>query len=135
MHSSQPEPTPSLQRYSWLGREDLVRERLIETRQAAGREPAVHCAGELDAAAGEELAAALMGLSDAEIDLLVLDLSEVRFLDGYVLGVIAATHLRLARRGVGMRVLANGQPRKMFEISGLADGIEMAAEGPEARAA
>jgi anti-anti-sigma factor len=122
--------TTAGRRYSWLGAGDALRERLIEPLDAAGPEPTLRCAGELDAACAEELAAALLELSEREIDRLVLDLREVELLDGCVLGVIAATQLRLERRGVALLAHVQGQPRKMFELSGLA-GCVM--DGPAAR--
>lgn len=92
------------------------------------RRPTLRCAGEFDAGCCEELETALEELCERELEALHLDLAGVRFLDGYVLGLIAATQLRLERRGVDLRATVEGQPRRMFELSGLAGGA--VAEGP-----
>ncbi|HET7573741.1 MAG TPA: STAS domain-containing protein [Solirubrobacterales bacterium] len=105
--------------YSWLGPGDLYRERLVEVVEGDSPDPALRCAGEFDAAGAAELEAALAELTSRPIERLRLDLTQVEFLDGYVLGLIAATQLRLERRGVPMAIDAVGQPLRMLELSGL----------------
>lgn len=105
--------------YSWLGPGERFRERLVEVVDGDSPEPALRCAGEFDASCAEELDAALAELGNGPIERLRLDLTEVEFVDGYVLGVIAATQLRLERRGVPMAIDAVGQPLRMLELSGL----------------
>lgn len=117
--------------YSWLEPGDRYRERLVEVVDDASAAPTVRCAGEFDASGAEEIEAALRDLSGRELERLNLDLTEVEFLDGYVLGLITATQLRLERRGVPMAIDAVGQPLRMLELSGLdisATGSERPAE-------
>jgi anti-anti-sigma factor len=105
--------------YSWLGPGDRFRERLAEVVDGDSPEPVLRCAGEFDASCAEELDARLAELCGRPIERLRLDLTQVEFIDGYVLGVITATQLRLERRGVPMAVDAVGQPLRMLELSGL----------------
>jgi anti-anti-sigma factor len=129
-HGSDHDPRSDHRRYPWLGPADHYHRRLVEVL-GDRRHPTLRCAGEFDAASCDELEAALEELCERELESLHLDLAEVRFLDGYALGLIAATQLRLERRGVALRATVEGQPRRMFELSGLEIGSSL----PESDAA
>jgi len=134
-NGSNDDPRADQRRYPWLGPADHYPRRLVEVMDGDPRRPTLRCAGEFDAASCEELEAALEGLCEQDLEDLHLDLAEVRFLDGYALGLIAATQMRLERRGVALRATVKGQPRRMFELSGLAVGAGLDSRRRESDAA
>jgi anti-sigma B factor antagonist len=92
----------------------------------------VEVEGEIDLLTAPKLARALR--DDDAFDAVILDFAKVPFMGSAGLGVIAALHRRLARRG-GTVVLAAVHPnvQLVLEISGLLDALVVAADLREAR--
>lgn len=85
------------------------------------RPPTVAVRGELDLASADQLRAELDRVSEAQPDLLVVDLSGTTFVDSSGLGAIAGGLRSQRRHGGALRVVGVSPPvRKVFEISGLA---------------
>lgn len=80
---------------------------------------ALYLAGELDTSIKSELATAFNRVGTAN-DRLIVDLSQVTFIDSAALGLLIELDNRLAARG-GMLALASLQPevRRIFELAGL----------------
>jgi anti-sigma B factor antagonist len=80
--------------------------------------------GELDYEASPQLRARLVGAIKAGGRRLVLDLSDVTFIDSTAIGVLAGTVARLDEAGGGSLavVSANDKVLQIFEITGL-DGV------------
>ena len=96
------------------GRESAVKS--IDRREEA---IVVSLAGELDLYNAEEMRGALLEASQAEPDLLVVDLEDVRFIDSTALGVLIEARKRMAERK-GLRLAAPGlETRRALEVSGL----------------
>jgi anti-sigma B factor antagonist len=96
------------------GREEAVKS--VEKRDGA---TVVALAGELDLYNAEDVRAALLECCNEEPTILVLDLSEVTFIDSTALGVLIEARSRLADRG-GFRLASPGlETRRALEVSGL----------------
>jgi anti-sigma B factor antagonist len=79
----------------------------------------VSLAGELDLYNAEEVRRALLDTLADGADVLVVDLSEVTFIDSTALGVLIEARSRMTDRG-GFRLAAPGlEVRRALEISGL----------------
>lgn len=79
----------------------------------------VSLAGELDLYNAEDLRAALLECSAEEPAMLVVDLTEVTFIDSTALGVLIEARSRLADRD-GFRLASPGvETRRALEVSGL----------------
>jgi anti-sigma B factor antagonist len=79
----------------------------------------VRLAGELDLYNAHEVREALIGCCDESPDRLVVDLSDVKFIDSTALGVLIEARTRLANRK-GFLLAAPGlETRRALEISGL----------------
>jgi anti-anti-sigma factor len=92
---------------------------------AAGRR-LVRPAGEVDVVAARQLAAALRALVGAPGADVVVDLTDVTFIDSTGLGAIVATRRRLTRQGIALHVIAPaGSPaRRTIDLAGLAGVLE-----------
>lgn len=79
----------------------------------------VSLAGELDLYNAEEVRRALLDTLADGVELLVVDLAEVTFIDSTALGVLIEARSRLADRS-GFRLAAPGlEVRRALEVSGL----------------
>lgn len=81
-------------------------------------------AGEIDVATSPELRRELHQLADRDASQIVLDLSEVTFIDSSGLGVLVGTLKRLREESRGDVLVLEGlqEPvRKVFDITGLTD--------------
>jgi anti-sigma B factor antagonist len=79
----------------------------------------VSLAGELDLYNAEEVRRALLDTLAEGAELLVVDLSEVTFIDSTALGVLIEARSRMADRS-GFRLAAPGlEVRRALEVSGL----------------
>jgi anti-sigma B factor antagonist len=79
----------------------------------------VRLAGELDLYNAHEVREALIGCCDESPDRLVVDLSDVKFIDATALGVLIEARTKLANRK-GFLLAAPGlETRRALEISGL----------------
>ena len=85
------------------------------------RTPRVTLEGEIDVATSSELRTALAGLLDAGATSIIVDLTEVTFIDSSGLGVFVSTFKQLRSRDGGMLRLVGptGNVRKVLEITGL----------------
>jgi len=101
--------------------EDVVsrlRERPVHAMERMDDAIVVRLSGELDLRNVEEIRAALAEAIAQEPGRLVVDLSEVLFLDSTVLGVLIEARAKLGKRGL---LLASPQlePRRALEVSGI----------------
>jgi anti-anti-sigma factor len=88
----------------------------VEKRDGA---TVVSLAGELDLYNAEDIRAALLECCADEPSVLVVDLTEVTFVDSTALGVLIEARSRLADRN-GFRLAAPGlETRRALEVSGL----------------
>ena len=79
----------------------------------------VSLAGELDLYNAEEVRSALLDVSAAEPEVLVVDLGGVSFIDSTALGVLIEARSRMSDRQ-GFRLAAPGlETRRALEVSGL----------------
>jgi anti-sigma B factor antagonist len=92
--------------------------------------------GELDYGASPRLRARISTHIDGGTRHLVLDLSEVTFIDSTAIGVLvaAATRLRESERGSLRAVCADGNARvlRIFDIAGVADVLDLHGSREEA---
>jgi anti-anti-sigma factor len=93
------------------------------TRVANG--VAIRCGGEFDAASCASLRRALERAAEGAGDRVLVDLTEATFVDCRALTLIVVAAHRLADRG-GTLVLALGvgQPRRLAELTGLAELLD-----------
>ena len=93
---------------------------VINVVESAGGTPIIHLRGEVDLHTCPELRATLQGLMDTGKNRMVLNLSEVPYLDSAALGVLVDTQRRLKERS-GELYLAQVTPfvLRAFEITRL----------------
>ena len=90
------------------------------TSTVAGPRTVVTASGELDVATAPELRGYLHQLVDAGAATLVVDLTDVGFLDSTTLGVLISVHKRLAEAdGVVELVVPHARLLRIFQITGL----------------
>ncbi|HTZ08899.1 MAG TPA: STAS domain-containing protein [Acidimicrobiales bacterium] len=84
--------------------------------------PVVTVGGEVDLATAPRLAEHLEGLGESGATTVVVDLTEVRFVDSTALGVLVAAMKRLRAGGGDLRlVVTEPHLAKVFSITGLDD--------------
>ena len=92
--------------------------------------------GEIDIASAPRL---ITGLNDAVSTCeqpVIVDLTEVEFMDSTGLALLLNAHRRLARRGKGFAVVcADGPVRRVFTITDMVDVLQVRKTLAEARAA
>src|SRR3954449_11772051 len=87
----------------------------------------VEPAGEIDALTAPQLGSRLLGLADDGKTGVVVDLSNVTFIDSTAIGVILNSLRALATRSARLvLVCPNERTRRPFEITGLADRLAVA---------
>lgn len=84
-----------------------------------GRAVVVRLAGELDLANADELRKALVNAAAREPERLVVDLSEVEFMDSTALGVLVEARARLADARALLLAGPGIETRRALEVSGL----------------
>jgi len=85
-----------------------------------GARAVVTASGELDVATAPELRSYLHKLIDDGASTLIVDLSDVGFLDSTTLGVLISVHKRLAEAGgVVELVIPHARLLRIFQITGL----------------
>jgi anti-sigma B factor antagonist len=85
-----------------------------------GAQAAVALHGDLDIEAAPELRALLTELLEAGVTALVIDVSDLEFMDSSGLGVLVSSHRRLSRYGGKLRVVgANHAVARVIEVTGL----------------
>jgi anti-sigma B factor antagonist len=80
--------------------------------------------GELDLASAPELEAELERITGADIELLVVDLSDLDFMDSTGLSILVRTHQRLTGEGCEMG-LVKGSPQvqRLLDLTGVAQRL------------
>jgi anti-sigma B factor antagonist len=90
--------------------------------RVSGTTPVVAVRGEIDVATAPELRNRLLEASQAGHSTVVVDLSEVSFLDSTALGVLVGSLKRLRAAGGDLPLVVTGRSvTKVLEITGLAD--------------
>jgi len=90
------------------------------TSTIEGSRAVVTASGELDVATAPELRAYLHNIVDDGASTLIVDLSDVGFLDSTTLGVLISVHKRLAEAGgVVELVIPHARLLRIFQITGL----------------
>ncbi|GAA3304045.1 MULTISPECIES: STAS domain-containing protein [Dactylosporangium] len=90
------------------------------TSTVEGSRAVVTASGELDVATAPELRAYLHKIVDEGASTLIVDLSDVGFLDSTTLGVLISVHKRLAEAGgVVELVIPHARLLRIFQITGL----------------
>jgi anti-sigma B factor antagonist len=95
-------------------------------RVQEGDRHVVHVAGELDADTVSELKVLLDDAFDATPSTIVIDMSELEFVDSMGLGVLVTAHNRASESGVGFEI--HDLPdscRRVFEITNLLDILDL----------
>jgi len=88
--------------------------------------PVVHVSGELDLATVPALREALLSLITADHPFVVVDLTDVSFIDSTALSALTMAHKRLSDQGGEMRlVMTNPVIREVFEITALDDVLSI----------
>ena len=95
----------------------------------------VTAAGEVDMSTAPRLLEMIDAISDAA-RLVIVDLTEVSFLDSSGLNTLVRGQRRLSVRGIGLRVVvpSDHAVRRVFEIAHLEDELHVVETAAEARA-
>ena len=91
---------------------------VAEIRQDGGA-TVVSLTGELDLYNANEVRDALLECANGEPERIVVDMSEVRFIDSTALGVLIEARTRLANRRAFLLAAPGLETRRALEISGL----------------
>ncbi|MEU8639156.1 STAS domain-containing protein [Amycolatopsis sp. NPDC048633] len=104
------------------------------SHRRAGTAHVVEVAGEIDAGTAPELRRELAPEAvDTAAGLVVIDLSEVRFIDSAGLTILAGLHRRSRERGVGVTVVTRQYAvKRALSITGLDELIPVVADLAEA---
>ncbi len=82
--------------------------------------------GELDLASGPELEAELEAIAGDGIDLVVIDLRELEFMDSTGLSILLKAHQRLTASGCEMGLVRGGaQVQRLLDLTGVADRLTL----------
>ena len=101
------------------GGAESIREDPVAGIDRNGGATVVRLAGELDLYNAHAVREALIGCCEESPDRLVVDLSEVKFIDSTALGVLIEARSRMSDRS-GFRLAAPGlETRRALEVSGL----------------
>jgi anti-sigma B factor antagonist len=97
-----------------------------------GRAIVIAVGGELDLASGPELEAELQRVSAPATELLVVDLSELEFMDSTGLSILVREHQRLTGEGCRMG-LVRGSPQvqRLLELTGVSERLTLVDEPEE----
>ncbi|HET8527886.1 MAG TPA: STAS domain-containing protein [Gaiellaceae bacterium] len=101
------------------GGAESVREDPVAGIERNGGATVVHLAGELDLYNAHEVREALIGCCEESPERLVVDLSEVKFIDSTALGVLIEARTKLANRKGFLLASPGLETRRALEISGL----------------
>jgi len=83
-------------------------------------------AGSLDIATSPSLRAALMEAADGDKHEIIVDLTQLEFLDSTGLGALIGAHKRAAEHGGSLRLVAQeGQILRLLRITGLLEVFEV----------
>ena len=95
-------------------------------RTEAGDRVVVHAAGELDADSGAQLGTILADAFDSGPDAVVLDLTDLSFIDSVGLSVLVSAHQRGAADGIPLEIHSVPPAcRRVFEITRLDEVLDL----------
>jgi len=96
------------------------------TTEQDGKVQLFRLSGSLDVATSPTLRAALLDGAERESHAIVVDLSQLEFLDSTGLGALIGAHRRAAERKGSLRVVApEGQILRLLRITGLLDVLQV----------
>jgi anti-sigma B factor antagonist len=102
----------------------------VET-QTTGRAVTVTASGELDLVSSPTLEEALERVGDTDVDLVLLDLRGLEFMDSTGLHVLIKAHQRLQERGRQFAVIKGGvQVERLLSLTGVAELLKIV-DSPE----
>jgi anti-sigma B factor antagonist len=101
------------------GGTDSVREDPVAGIERNDGATVVHLAGELDLYNAHEVREALIACTDESPKRLVVDLTDVKFIDSTALGVLIEARTRMANRKSFLLASPGLETRRALEISGL----------------
>lgn len=102
----------------------------VEVRRN-GAAAVVAVSGELDLASGPELEAELDQLSGPDIQLVVIDLRKLDFMDSTGLSILVRAHQRLAGEGTEMGLVKGSQQvQRLLDLTGVAERLRLV-DAPE----
>jgi anti-sigma B factor antagonist len=97
----------------------------VET-QTTGRAVTVTASGELDLVSSPTLEEALERVGDTDVDLVLLDLRGLEFMDSTGLHVLIKAHQRLQERGRQFAVIKGGvQVERLLSLTGVAELLKI----------
>ena len=96
-----------------------------------GAAAVVAVSGELDLASGPELEAELDQLTGPDIQLVVIDLRQLDFMDSTGLSILVRAHQRLAGEGCEMGLVKGSQQvQRLLDLTGVAERLRLV-DAPE----
>ena len=102
----------------------------VEVRRS-GAAAVVAVSGELDLASGPELEAELDQLTGPDIQLVVIDLRALDFMDSTGLSILVRAHQRLAGEGCEMGLVKGSQQvQRLLDLTGVAERLRLV-DAPE----
>jgi anti-anti-sigma factor len=97
----------------------------VETR-SEGRAAVVAVSGELDLASSPQLEQELDRLWQADVELLVIDLRALEFMDSTGLSIIVSAHQRLSESGRKLSIVRGPQQvQRLLDLTGVADRLRL----------
>lgn len=97
----------------------------VEVR-SEGKVAVVEVIGELDLASGPELERKLEELAEPPIELLVIDLREVEFMDSTGLSIIVKAHQRFTDAGRQLALVrGTSQVQRLLDLTGVAERLQI----------
>lgn len=94
--------------------------------RSEGKAVVVEISGELDLASGPELERKLEEVAQAPIELLVIDLREVEFMDSTGLSIIVKAHQRFAQAGRQLALVrGTSQVQRLLDLTGVAERLQL----------
>jgi anti-anti-sigma factor len=103
---------------------------LVETH-TSGHAATLAVSGELDLVAGPVLERALAPPLDSDVELIVIDLRGLEFMDSTGLHVLIKAHQRMHEEGRRLALVrAPKQVQRLFDLTGLTDGLTIV-DSPE----
>lgn len=107
----------------------MTEARLTVRRADADAGLLLQLSGELDAHTADQLSDELSGVPANAGETLVLDMSELRFVDSVGLRTVIAEHKRQSDAGGNLRLQGlNDRVARVFEYAGLNDHLEISGE-------
>jgi len=111
----------------------LAIEQLHISVESAPPGPVVHLAGELDPHTAPALEREVAGLMAAGATAVVLDLSQLQFIDSSGLRVLISAHRALSEQGGTLTLRSPSETaQRLLEITGLIDHIRVDGHGSDA---